>query len=298
MFARDCRNLPAGTMLLLNRQAAIEPSESATIMPVLGKMTRLRVWNGGPSPTGIPHELPVTYLDAAGIERHGWLEPWALVAKFSSQHKPLKKAEPYDTHAGLSPLDLLRNAAHTDRITVFQSVARNRKQLKPLLRKVIRELGGNTDKSDDPDTIAVKALSMLHDREVTMKDVKGAKKTKRVVEEVEEQDEDEEQEEQAERPARKSKKAKAAKAEKGEGGRSNSMRVSAGNALVPLLPKGPARKAAQRLQENEELSKKELIALRDGVNEAAAAAREAGDGKTASKLSAANRIVRRLARSA
>jgi hypothetical protein len=71
--------------------------------------------------------------------------------------------------------------------------------------------------------------------------------------------------------------------------------------LYDLLKKAGAKhglSAAKKLASGTELSKKELIELRDNVNAAAEAAREAGKGSLSSNLSAANRSVRRMARSA
>lgn len=278
-------NLAIGvnTELLVDHQCAVYTQHASSYMPVLGRGTQLRVWNGGPSPTGIPHELPVTYVDAAGTERHGWIEPWALVSKAKKQIKTLKPHEPHDAEAGLSAVDMCRDAMHRTGDTLFTFMAKHGEQFLPTLKRVVRERGGITYKSDDPQTIIVRALRMIHDREVTMKEVDEARTTTK-----------------GKRAAKKGAAKKgSAKTEKKEAGpRANSMRVSVGNALVPLLQKGATRKLAKQLQSDEELSKSQLTTLRDGINEQAASAREDGNGKLASQLSAANRVVRRLARGA
>lgn len=98
---------------------------------------------------------------------------------------------------------------------------------------------------------------------------------------------------------KRARKRAAKRSEGDEGGGRRSSLVTAGTTLVPLL-KGhrDILALAKRLANDEALPKKQLLTLRDGVKEAAADAREADDGSLASKLSAANRLVRRLVRSA
>ena len=77
-----------------------------------------------------------------------------------------------------------------------------------------------------------------------------------------------------------------------------SMARTTGETLLPLLGNRDGRKIAQRLANNETVGKRDLEKLRDIVNESAASAREGDKATLASKLSNANRLVRRLARQA
>lgn len=292
MYAHTMRHRP-GLKLKILRQCAVYPTSRMPYMPVLGQGSIVRVWNGGSSPTGIPHELAITYVDALGEQQTGWLEPYALVAINPRQKRKLRSTD-YDAHEPISTLDILRDGSHKSGWKLWRLWVKFTKNFVPSFKRVIRELGGITKKSDDPDTLLIRMMRMTHDREVTMKDVEETRSTgkgKRAAEKTVTKGKAKASE------AKKPKKA-ASDDDDEPSSRSNSMRVSCGNALVPLLEKGPARALAKRLQQDEALSKKDLVALREGVNEQAAAAREADDGKKASKLSAANRIVRRLARSA
>lgn len=75
-----------------------------------------------------------------------------------------------------------------------------------------------------------------------------------------------------------------------------SMAITLGNTLAPLLGNKDARALATRLKNNDIPSKRDLTKLRDFVNEAASSAREGDKAPLASKLSSANRLVRRLIR--
>ena len=127
--------------------------------------------------------------------------------------------------------------------------------------------------------------------------------------EIEEQDDEMEEQDEEQDDAPKAKKGKkgaakkaagkkAAKESNGEG--RTPQGVSLGNALVPLLReagvKGAALQSAKALQGGGTLKKPALIALRDAVNEVAGTARAGENGSLASKLSSANRVVRRLSR--
>lgn len=272
-----------GVKVKIERQCAVYPSHRETYMPILGMATIVRVWNGGPSPTGIPHELPIEYCNAQGEVERGWIESHATISRANNQTKPLNWIM-WDPSGGLSALDLFRSNLFHSKWKAFRWLNKFGTNCPSRLRAVIRQLGGITHKSDDPHETINRLIRMLGlTEESTMaKQKQDADNTA--------------QDTSAKKKGKKSTKQVTAKEK--EGGRANSMRVSCGNALVPILTPGSARKTAKRLQADEAVSKKDLVALRDGVNEQASAAREAGDGKLASKLSAANRIVRRLARAA
>jgi hypothetical protein len=74
------------------------------------------------------------------------------------------------------------------------------------------------------------------------------------------------------------------------------MSVTVGTSLLALGLGGSGKSLASKLAKGEELKKKQLVELRDAINEAAGKARENKQGKVASQLSSANRLVRRLAR--
>jgi hypothetical protein len=95
---------------------------------------------------------------------------------------------------------------------------------------------------------------------------------------------------------------KAAKSPRKSTAESGSASQRLGESLVKLLKRAGGSEAAQaiatKMAEGKTATAKQLTQLRDGINEAAGVAREKEKGELASELSAANRNVRRLARSA
>lgn len=175
---------------------------------------------------------------------------------------------------------------------------------------VMRDLGLKLKDSDDEQSIIariVRAISPAVQETSTMKASQQAaqastKRARKAAAEAEDMDEDEVEEED-EAPAKKSKKSKKAKAaadDEDEGEESAARGGTAvGETLTTLLGKGTdGRKLAQRLADGEDLSAKQLGALQAAINEAATEAREEENGKKASQLSSANRIVRRMRRAA
>lgn len=172
---------------------------------------------------------------------------------------------------------------------------------------VMRDLGLKLKESDDERSIidrivrAVKPAVPQENGTMKASQAEAANKKSRAA--AVEQDEDEDEEEVVQtKKSKKSKKAKAAKSDDEgdeEGDSAPRGGAAIGETLVSLLPKGSdGRKLAQRLADGEELSAKQLGALQTSINEAATEAREEENGKKASQLSSANRIVRRMRRAA
>jgi hypothetical protein len=246
------------------------------------------------SPTGLPGDIPVRWADTVGRVYWGWLAQ-------NIQYKPAKGEPvhvPYDLDAGhATALDELRSKTLASDGTVMEFIACNTAAHAPLLRRVVRELGGAIPKTDDADTLARIALRVLLNREVTMSEVQEARESAS----------------ETSTRAKGGKKGKKGKKGKGKGEREVKRAVereadgpgrapagvSVGERLVKLLPKNSeGRRIAQKLASAESVSAKQLESLRDGINEAAAAAREKENGELASQLSSENRLVRRLARAA
>ena len=224
----------------------------------------------------------VIWTDVIGRQTRGWLAR-------TTPMSPLKtNTALFNDRRDLLPvsaLDLLRERIALRHSTLVSWVSRFGHAKLPWLRSIIRELGGKSKPTDDPDATILKALRLILNREVTMSEVKEARA------------------ESATKSAKSNGKSSTKKATKATAvvAESRSMARTTGIALVPLLEKAKAKKGlvfARRLAKDEALGKKELTNLRDAVNEAAASAREADNGKLASQLSAANRLVRRLARKA
>jgi uncharacterized damage-inducible protein DinB len=184
--------------------------------------------------------------------------------------------EPWQLAEAASAVDVLRGElamAGIDPVAYIATHGRTHKG-QTLLLNVIRELGGRLKykDADNPETVIIRAARMVLNREVTMaeatqevtksKKAKGGKagKAKAVEQEV---------------TKRASKEPETERRSQGQG---------IGETLVPLLKKAKAddaRKLAQKLADGDQLSAKQLGTLRDAVNEAAGAMREAEDEKTA-----------------
>lgn len=170
---------------------------------------------------------------------------------------------------------------------------------------VMRDLGLKLKDSDDERSIIdriVRAVQPAVPKENQVMKKSQAKNANREADEIESEDEDEAEEEapKSKKSKKSAKRSAKADADEDEGGESAPRGGTAlGETLISLLPKGSdGRKLAQKLADGEELSAKQLGALQDAVNEAAGEAREEDNGKKASQLSSANRIVRRMRRSA
>lgn len=269
----------------------------------------------GTEPTlEIPAEIHVHWRDVAGREEEGWLAPRTLMEKVHG--RTALSLEPANGD-GIGALDRLRyhlawfNARRyingKSKQSLVQYLAAHAAQLLPELHLVVRELGGKTKPSDDKFTVAQRVIRLVLKQEIDMAKAAAA---------VEETTEDVTPAKSSKKSSKKGKASKsgkkAAPADKevkravakepaGEGRRS--MAQGIGETLIPLLKKSKAegadetRKIAQSLADGKTPSAKQMVKLRDGVNAAAAEAREAGKNDLSSELSSANRIVRRVARS-
>lgn len=240
-----------------------------------------------PNPLGL-HEPAILYIDEAGRGIIGFLRQGATAYMRDSRSNT--STTPCDPSAPLAPVDQLREIIAKSRMPARVWLEKKGSKRPKLLRRVVRELGGN-GKKDDADQLVIRLTRMLFKEEVNM-----ARTT--AVEETETAEE---------RPAKKSRKAASNGGEKEVSKKAarepeterHTQAQSAGEALLAIKGvTGTVKKMAQRLADGEELSKKQLTELRDAINAAAAEAREADEGKTASAYSAANKIVRRLQRAA
>lgn len=231
------------------------------------------------SPLGCAERI-VTFRDVGGVLHQGWI----------AYNTPLSvgSGEPAFGDGDRDPIsawDDLRDQLFHRGWTVEHFCSRLKTSEVSLVRAVIRELGGATPKGDKA-ALAKILTRITHVQEVQMSQdtaeagtatAKSAKKSKKV------------------KKVAKGQKAKAKS--NGEGGRS-AVR-SAGQAILDTgTGNGKIKAVAQRLLKGEDMKSKELIALRDQINEVAIKAREAGKDNLAAKLANANRLVRRLARAA
>lgn len=247
-------------------------------------------------------ERPITYIDSAGREQYGHVDSSTVLVPAPKAREPVSIGWQPADGSRLPIIDVLRERVTLARTTsvAYLNTHRSAAHL-ALYSAIIRERGGNVKATDDADRITERLARMILTQEA--RDMAR----KQAVAETEEQDEQEETEqEEAPRAKRSAKKAAAKKgaakraANESNGEGRTPMGVSLGKALVPLLReagvKGDALKTAKALESGETVKKAQLIALRDSVNEAAAAAREEDNTKLSSQLSGANRVVRRLSR--
>lgn len=246
-----------------------------------------------PNPLGM-HEPAVTYADEAGRALVGYVRQGAT-AFLSDKLEGTQALStlPCDPSTPLAPVDALREIIAKSRMPARIWLVEKGSKRPKLLRRVVRELGGN-GKKDDASQLVIRLTRMLFKEDGPM-----ARQTAVAEEETDNTEA---------RPAKKSRKAasngsekevsrKAAREPEAEGRHTQAQ--SAGEALLAIKGvTGTVLKQAKKLSEGEELSKKQLTELRDAINAAAAEARENDEGKTASAYSAANKIVRRLQRAA
>ena len=97
----------------------------------------------------------------------------------------------------------------------------------------------------------------------------------------------------AEPVAKKSPKSKRAPKPVGQ-----SASISAGQRLLDLKLPAPLAAIARQLASDQPVTRKQLVALRDGINARSVELRDAKQAAQAKKLARANRLVRRLERAA
>jgi hypothetical protein len=238
-----------------------------------------------PSPITGKDEIYVLWVDLVGRECKGWL---ARDTPMNVGGRALSFLGRDDLKTGA--WDNLREEIHASKLNARQYIATKVTTQTQLtqLQAVIRELGGRIKNSDDDSIIITRAIRLTTGEDITMEEVQ------------------EERASAAAAPAKgkKSKKqrkaAKAAAKSGKKGGKVKTKRqpliVTVGTALLALGLTGKGKQLAGQLAKGNDLKKGQLVELRDAVNEAGAAAREAGKGGKASQLSSANRLVRRLAR--
>lgn len=247
-----------------------------------------------PSSLDLPGEILIGWVDVAGRSSPGWL---ARTTTFTTNGVKGGELRNERGELDLSPYDQLRDLLAKDDVkapwTVLSWLARFGEQKLDLLQEVIRQLGGVPPRSGSTDEIIVRAAKLITQQEVTMSDAQEAATT-------------------ATKPATK-RAAKKSSAKKTTAKKTTKRAVSAeaparsmartvGNTLVPLLEKAGAKRdcisIAKHLANDESVTKKQLTELRDTINELASEARANKKESLASSLSAANRLVRRLARKA
>lgn len=270
-------------MVLPIRNKGLQPTmgrPSGVMLPV-GSMLYLHALSSTlhtteRSPLGCRERI-VRFRDVGGVEHLGWI----------AANTPLSPGSPTlafgdGDREPLSAWDDLRDQLFARRWTVTHFCGRLKASEEDIVRAVIRELGGAAPRGNDRKVLALTLLRTTHAQEDQMShdvavDAAPAKSTKK---------------------AKKNKKAlKATK--KGPTTEGRSAARSCGEALIATgTGNGKIKAFAARLQKDEALKGRELIELRDLVKEAAAKAREDGKDNIAAKLSAVNRLVRRLARAA
>jgi len=234
------------------------------------------------TPLGSVHDLPIQWRDVAGTPQVGW-----IAGNTPLVDAPGRLAFGDGDREPMSAWDDLREQLFSRGWTVEHFCSRLKTSEAPLVRAVIRELGGAAPKGQDTKLLAAVLTRLTHVQEVQMSqdNEAGTAPAKSATKKAKSKG----------KVAKVAKKAKATK-EKGEG---RSALRSCGEALIATgTGNGKIKAFAARLQKEEQLSGKQLIELRDLVKEAAAKAREDGKDSIAAKLSSVNRLVRRLARAA
>jgi hypothetical protein len=291
--------------------------------------------NGRVSPIGAPGEISVHYRDGGGNVESGWLN--ARTPHTTVKAQRLTK-EPADEMMGaVDRLRHVVAAARVENPGAAIPLAKWLVSFGPrcpsLLNEVRRELGSKPSPNDDTATIISRVWRLLLPGDAPMSEIEESVEQH---EKATATTGDAAQTDENVKAAGRKRAAKKASAKKGTtakapttgkkgttnketematkekttakrgrkaAGKENatparSMAITLGTTLVPLLGNREARALATRLKNNDIPTKKDLTKLRDFVNEAAGAAREGDKAPLASKLSSANRLVRRLIRQA
>lgn len=212
--------------------------------------------------TGTKGEHYVRWVDGQGTVQSGWMAGNTPMAKKGSQLVWTPAEIPHE----ISSWDQLRRILAHQGFTIMQWCTSMKAVDRNLARQVIRELGGSVPKTKDNELLKTVLLrvTQAHTKEDQMAKAKKA--------------------------AASAKAATPEKEEKGE--RSNSALESTASQLTELKVKHPAIAKMQ----GGKVSASALAELRDHINELALAARDGNKPQRASKLSAANRSVRKLQR--
>ena len=214
--------------------------------------------------TGVKNERYVQAADAIGRQHEGWLAARTPLRPVANDSRLVLCGE----RTPLTFWDRLREILAVEGFTMVHWTTSMKAADRQLARQVIRELGGAVPKTKD--NLLLKEVLLRVTQAHTKEDqMAAAKKTK------------------AAAPAK-------AEAQVTAGSRSNSAMASAAAQLRELKLKHPH---IARL-ENESAKSSHLAELRDHINEQALAAREGNKPQRASKLSAANRAIRKLQRRA
>jgi hypothetical protein len=250
--------------------------------------------DGDASPIGLSQELPIRALNHEREQVTGYVSSTATFVDSGRRYTTLTTERP---DGSMRATDTLRMRMLQEKQVRWQNVNGPWTPLgwfgrfgitnAELLTSVVREHGGILPRSSTPTDILARALRIIISKEVTVSDATEAAApkpaTKRAAKKT---------------PAKKSATKRTAKPD----APARSMSRTVGNTLLPLFEKAGAKREsvalAKKLSNDEKLGKKDLQHLRDAVNEYATAARENKKESLASSLSAANRLVRRLARQA
>lgn len=268
-----------GRFRKLLKAALVVPVDPAWAPQALGAGTIVELIDERPDapPRALASDVLIRFQDAAARQPLGWL--W--------ERTPLKQAggplrrQAWETDEYLSSVDWARDLmAQPGQDARTWLCVEGPKQL-DLLKRVVRELGGRVEARDGKLTVVRRAIRLILNQEVSVEEVQETQRAARG----------------RKTSAKHRVKAKVNRRVEGNGKAERAPRRSAGQSVgekLVALMKGNG--LARSLAGGKELSKKQLVQLRDEINERAAKAREAGQGKLASQLSSANRLVRRLAR--
>lgn len=265
-------------------------------------------------------EIAVRWVDVAGRETGGWIAQTALVepATRAQQHALVNVRNDLD----MEPFDRLRDYARSQQLKdprgrwtfprwlrIFGDAHIN------ALAAAVRELGGIVRGTETSVELGRRVLRlavnqehlMSTDTDTSVEETAAPTKSKKASKPSASKPAVTKGKPKAEKTAPAVEKpAKAAKSPAKKAAATESSDVSAsqrlGESLVKLLKKvgnpDPAAGIAEKMATGKAPTAKQLTQLRDGINEAASLARSKDKGELASELSAANRNVRRLARSA
>lgn len=284
--------------------ALVVPATGVWNPILLGAESVVELVRNDEGPLGLPGEQLVRYLDHEQTTREGFLSSTATFSESARKLTALTTVRPDGT---MRATDTMRMRMLSERHVRWQPQINGpwtplgwfgrfglQEETAEMLKAVVREHGGILPRSATSSDVLTRALRIIFRKEVPMSEVQEAAApaktaTKRAAKKG-----------ATKKGATKAKTSTAKHAKPDAPARSMSRTV--GNTLTPLLEKAGAKREtlalAKRLSHDEELGKRDLTHLRDAVNEHATAARSENKGALASSLSAANRLVRRLARKA
>jgi hypothetical protein len=261
----------------LLKAALVVPVNPSWSPEALGAGTIVELMDVKPDapPRAMASDILIRWQDAAARQVLGWL--WERTPLRTSGGPLTRKS--WEMGETLGVVDWAREVMTQPGQDPLTWLCREGVKQLDLVKRVIRELGGRLEPREGKFNVIRRAIRLILNKEVSVEEVKEAGRTRKTSAKHRVKD----------KVNRRAESASQANGERGQ---------RRWASQLPALMKGTSSAGlAKRLAAGEELSKKQLTTLREGINECSSELREKKQDKSAEVLSNANRLVRRLIRS-